>query len=706
MPFQSIKLLYFLVLIPICASAQITFHPPKMKKFVDSTQIQSLKPVESPPSGSSTPAAAQSTPVSVGQAAPAVQAKNVAVAADAPALLVPDTIVIPLIDFNNQSIQDVLRLLSAPYGINMSIDPNLKAKVTLRLTKIKLKDALAFIIRENGCTFRIENGIIQVYQAPPPTPPVPPAPEAPTQLLNVKDGLLTVDLKSADLDSVIRWVSARAGKNIIPEKGMKAPITAFFKDIAIDKGLKTMFETNGLEVSVKDGISYLIPAGGGFDEQSKDKPSRMKYFVFVKNNRVTFNVNNAPISDMIKEVARQANLQVYMYSDLSGTITARADSVPVEDAFESLLRNTQTTYWSSKGIYYFADKSSYEKKVVDLIPLNYLQADDVISLLPTSISSKATIKKVKEYNAMLIEAPTSDVIERAKAFAQMLDKPIAQILIEAWVVEINVNNLLKYGVKLGSQPADSTVSARSYYPTTTLTYQRQQVVNFLQKSLNIASNIASMIPDNFAVELDALENEGISNTISKPQIATLNGHAATITFGSTIFYTLTKNVVVPGNNGNVVEQEQDQQTLNVNMTLAVTPWVSANNEVTMEISPTFDVPGSSPGTNLPPPVSRRSLNSTVRVKSGEMIVLGGLIGETVSQNIDKVPLLGDIPILKWIFSTRSTTKSKTQLMIYLIPHVYYGSEKNVNPSTVDSKSFNASAIPDTIRRQAKQPWWK
>jgi type II secretory pathway component GspD/PulD (secretin) len=126
----------------------------------------------------------------------------------------------------------------------------------------------------------------------------------------------------------------------------------------------------------------------------------------------------------------------------------------------------------------------------------------------------------------------------------------------------------------------------------------------------------------------------------------------------------------------------------------------------MEISPTFDVPGASPGPNTPPPVNRRSLNSTVRVKSGEMIVLGGLIGESESQTIDKVPFLGSIPILKWIFSTKKTEKSKTQLMIYLIPHVYYGSEKNVNPSSIDLKSFNNSVVPDTIKKQTKKPWWK
>jgi len=120
----------------------------------------------------------------------------------------------------------------------------------------------------------------------------------------------------------------------------------------------------------------------------------------------------------------------------------------------------------------------------------------------------------------------------------------------------------------------------------------------------------------------------------------------------------------------------------------------------MEISPTFDVPGNSPGFNLPPPINRRSLNSKVRVKNGEMIILGGLIGQSENQYIDKVPFLGDIPLMEWIFSTRKIEKSKTQLMIYLIPHVYYGSEKSIDPASIDLKKLEIKTdIPKKKKRR-------
>jgi type II secretory pathway component GspD/PulD (secretin) len=666
--------------------AQAKFRPPLVHKKSDmlKSEQQPISPKLANEPGSS----------DASGNALAVSGSSIALS-DSIELPIPDSIIIPLIDFNNQPIQDVLKMLSAQYGINMFVDPALKAKITLRFTNISLRKAIKFIIKENGYVFNVKNGIIHVTE-PPPSPPQ----KEPEQLLKVTGNLLTVDLKNADLDSVIRWIVERTGRNIIPEKGLKATLTAFFSNMEIDKGLKVLFETNGLELSQKDGTMYLFPLGGGFNQQTPEKSSRVKHFITVKDSLISFHVNNASISDIIREIATQANLQIYMYNEISGSITARVKKVTIDDAFENLLRNTTSTYWLSRNIYFFADKSAYEKKVFDLIPINYLQVDDIISMLPATITSKATVKKVKEYNAMLVEATTSDVIEQVRQFTVLIDKPIAQILIEAWVVEIKIDKLRKYGLKLFSKTEKSASAAKEYYPAFSGEYDRGAVVHFLEKFLNVSSNVTSAIPENFTAMIDVLENEGISNLISRPQIATLNGHAANITFGTTQFFTLEKEVIVPGNNGNVVQKVQERERIDVNMTLSVTPWVSSNNEVTMEISPTFDVPGNSPGFNLPPPINRRSLNSKVRVKNGEMIILGGLIGQSENQYIDKVPFLGDIPLMEWIFSTRKIEKSKTQLMIYLIPHVYYGSEKSIDPASIDLKKLEIKTdIPKKKKRR-------
>jgi type II secretory pathway component HofQ len=174
---------------------------------------------------------------------------------------IPDSIIIPEIDFDNQPIQDVLRLLSAPYGINLMVDPGLKANVTLRLTDIKLRDAVLFIINENGFDFDVTNNIIKVFKPAPLPPPPPPEPEKTPCVFEVVKGLLTIDVSNMPLDSIARWATERAKMNIVAEKGLEAKVSGFLRDLPVEEALKIFFENNALQMAEKDGIYYVFPAG-------------------------------------------------------------------------------------------------------------------------------------------------------------------------------------------------------------------------------------------------------------------------------------------------------------------------------------------------------------------------------------------------------------------------------------------------------------
>lgn len=616
-------------------------------------------------------------------------------------LPVPDSIVVPQLDFADQPIQDVLRLLSAPYGINLAVDQGLRKRVTLRLTNVRLREALQFIIEEYGCAYSVRGAIIKVFEKPP-APPVPP-PSAPrhVQVFEVADNRLTVDLKDAPLDSIVRWVTTRMGRTVVAERGLSGPITAYFKGMPVDTGLALLFQTNGFELSLRGGVTYLIPAGGGFEGGEAGKGSRMKHYVSVRDSFVTLNVNGAPVADIVKEIARQANLDIYLYDEVAGAVTAKVTSMGINELFESLLRNTNCTFWRSRGTYFFGRKEMYEKKVVELVTLNYLNAEAATGLLPKTVTANATLKPIKEYNGFLIEAPTSDIIEAAREFIASVDKPIAQILIEAWVVEVKLDKLRDFGLKLFNSQEGQQVRSDQYFPAISLERDKSRILSFLDDFVNVSSSLRRLIPADFTMQLDLLESEGVSNVISKPQIATLNGNTANITFGTTQYFLLKKEIS-PSTGEGPVRIEQRYEEINVDMTLSVTPWVSANGEVTMDIAPRFDIPGASPSAELPPPVNRRSLRSKVRVKDGEMIVLGGLINESRSESMQKVPLLGSIPIIQWLFTNRKIEKSKTQLMIYLIPHIYYGSERTVEPDEIEARYMHRPAFGSSANEAQKK----
>jgi len=106
--------------------------------------------------------------------------------------------------------------------------------------------------------------------------------------------------------------------------------------------------------------------------------------------------------------------------------------------------------------------------------------------------------------------------------------------------------------------------------------------------------------------------------------------------------------------------------------LEITPWVSSSGEVTTEIHPEFNTPVGNFNSEVPPTINSRVLDSTVRLKDGETIILGGLIQDTESVNYNKVPILGDIPLLGKLFRNRSIDNSKSELIIFITPYVFYG----------------------------------
>jgi type IV pilus assembly protein PilQ len=104
--------------------------------------------------------------------------------------------------------------------------------------------------------------------------------------------------------------------------------------------------------------------------------------------------------------------------------------------------------------------------------------------------------------------------------------------------------------------------------------------------------------------------------------------------------------------------------------------VSASGEVTVEIHPEFKTPVGIFSSEIPPTINTRVIDSTVRLKDGETIILGGLIEEKESKSHSKVPILGDIPILGNLFRTSHKSIIKTELMIYITPHIFYGDESD------------------------------
>ena len=180
------------------------------------------------------------------------------------------------------------------------------------------------------------------------------------------------------------------------------------------------------------------------------------------------------------------------------------------------------------------------------------------------------------------------------------------------------------------------------------------------------------LPANFYFKVQALEREGYARVRSRPQIATLSGHTANISVGTTQYYVLRSLYPITSPGGGLTGEVEQFEQVEANVSLEITPWVSASGDVTAEIKPRFATPVGVLNADVPPTINSREVNTTVRLRDGQTIIIGGLIQESQSEVEERVPFLGSIPLLGRLFRSTRVDKRTSELVVFITPHVFYG----------------------------------
>jgi type IV pilus assembly protein PilQ len=341
--------------------------------------------------------------------------------------------------------------------------------------------------------------------------------------------------------------------------------------------------------------------------------------------------------------------------------------------------NSSYTFKETDGVLFVGDRESQDLYDTQLIGINHLVASSVEPLVPVSLSQSLTIKVVLEHNGLLVTGPRT-CIARLEDFIKEIDIPTAQVLFEVLVVEYTTSDRAEFGITANNFGGESGLPGQVYWSNWDVSANGEDVndaLRSIERRLGLP-NLGVLDP-NFFIRLQMMEQEGKATVQSRPQIATLNGHSASISIGTTQYYLMESQTIYPSQQTSVSTQTSQRfETIKADMSLVVTPYVSKNGDVIVEVSPEFSTPAGQFDPEIPPTINSRVLNSTVRLKNGETIVLGGLVQETKRVNVDKVPILGSIPIIGRLFQNRSSSNDRSELMIYITPHVYFGSEGAVD----------------------------
>ena len=288
------------------------------------------------------------------------------------------------------------------------------------------------------------------------------------------------------------------------------------------------------------------------------------------------------------------------------------------------------------------------------------------------ISQNAIIQADEETNALIITADPN-TIKNLKAVIRQLDIRRAQVLVEAIIAEITTSNNKELGVGIavdgtnrdsGSLPAG--VSNFAGVGELLLSVASGTAPTSLPAGLSFGLGNETSSGVRYGALLRALQTDTNTNILSTPNIVTLDNEEAELIVGQNLPF-VTGSFTGTGST-NPQNPFQTIERQDVGLTLKVTPQINEGDTVKLVLEQ--EVSSVIPGTVEQGIATRkRSIKTTVLVDDGGILILGGLISEEVSDTESKVPLLGDIPLIGFLFRTQNTTKTKANLMVFLRPSI-------------------------------------
>lgn len=589
------------------------------------------------------------------------------------------------------TLQDFLKGLAATHNLNFNIDPSLTEKVSNYFTDETVLDILLYAAKEYNLDFTFIGSIINITPYKDPLAGLPPPPKEIKISYNSYSQLITLDLQDDTLLNVAKRITQLTDRNVmvLPEIYYKK-VTGFIRDLPLQNALEKLALGNSFKLNTTgDSVIVLEPLKPDEEIVARENPHATPNLSVRRVNKgangvpnaavavdidsgkrlVTLNVIGAPIKDVIKNICEQARVNYFEYSELLGYVTADVTNMEFSQVLGFILKDTRYTYNVEDGVYLIGDRKDEGLRAKRLIQLRYRSADSLIDIIPTELKQGVEIKEFKELNGILLSG-SEPQIEEIAAFIKQIDKVVPMITLEVIILDVNKGKSISTGISAGT--SDSVKPGGTILGAGGLNYTlgSGDINKFLSAiGINNLFNLGHVGPS-FYMNISAMESNQNTNQRQVPKLTTLNGHTANLSIGNTQYYQIsTQNVLGSLSPQTVVTQQYIP--VEANLIVDITPFVSGDDQVTMQIGVSISNFTSTTPINQPPPTSTSKFKSIIRVHNQDMIVLGGIETTSKSETGSGIPILSRIPILKWLFSSRSKSDSKVVSIVFIKPTIIY-----------------------------------
>lgn len=419
---------------------------------------------------------------------------------------------------------------------------------------------------------------------------------------------------------------------------------------------------------------------------------------------ISINFQDIPVRNVLQLIADYNQFNLVVSDSVEGNLTLRLDGVPWQQVLDIILQVKGLDKRVDGNVILVAptdeldlrEKQQLEKQKLteemgelssEIIKVNFAKASDIAEM----INGEGNISMLSERGSMTIDERTNSLlirelpenIEVIREIIESLDIPVKQVQIEARIVTINEGNMDELGIRWGftSISGSNTVGGSIENNLATIGLYNGEgdddggdadgvgIDDFLNVNLaatspnatSLAFQVAKLGSDTLLdLELSALQQESKAEIISSPRLITTNKKPAYIEQGTEIPY---------------LESSSSGATTvtfkKAVLSLKVTPQITPDNRLVLDLSVTQDRPGQvvKTGTGEAVAIDTQRIGTQVLVNNGETVVLGGIFQHSITNSVDKVPLLGDLPLLGALFRRSYENVGKSELLIFVTPKV-------------------------------------
>ncbi len=444
-----------------------------------------------------------------------------------------------------------------------------------------------------------------------------------------------LEFKDMGVTDVLKLISKKSGLNIVAGKNVQGKVTIYLKNVDVRDALRIILESNDLAYVEEDDIIKVLTGkdfqqiyGYKFGQETDSEIVQLKY---------------ARSEDLIS-VLKQVKSQI-------GIIAAdnNSNTIIITDVPEKIILMERLIERADIPL------------ITKVFSIQYGKAADIAGKIEGILTKNIGKLEFDDRSNKIFITDTEEKIKKIANLISAFDEKHLEVLIEAKIVQITLSDDYKMGVDWEAIVSDyHTLGLISDFDILSSTDKRGKL------------SIGTILSDDYTVLIEALDIVGKTNILSNPRITAINNEEAKILVGSSEPYVTSETITTASG---PTTTSESVNFIEVGVKLFVTPTIHGDGYVTMKIKPEVSSRTgyiTTSTNNEIPVVETSEAETTVMVKDGVTIVIGGLIKEEDIRTVKKVPLLGDLPFLGFAFRNESKSIEKTEIVIFLTPKIVSG----------------------------------